>query len=976
MINGKKHYRNELGFHCYHVLLPRPSRWVFHAEPHSSHMEGTGASIKTRGDLPLGRMDWMKPNAARQWTSVPLVLEEVEVSKRRPAFSAPYCKPEFPPPAEEVDAYASFLGMEPERGQDSHLLWLAEESLCAPLPKNWTEHISPQTGATYFLDTTTKTASWHHPLEHHYALTYHKLRGCIAHARRLRAVGLEDTSQVDAVVQQYKAARKVHAGAIATIMAEETTEQKKARKLRWKFGSLAARAALTVDELSGRKEPILAAMRSTLGEASAEEALRELSALIRSDDAVHVDATVVAQLSMEAIRTTGALLKTVGSGLHLRRPSNHVHGHAFHASVVGPARKRLAAAARLQAAGDLRRAHQHANVALQLLRGGFAASHGLEHHDTILEKVAKEKQKPSSRGTQKQEKTESVKTPHLVQRGGKLQASGDKQAANSRTEREQEPEAEPDAESEPEPEPKDQTASEYRRERPALWESAHTSRTRARKAKKRWAKQNPDPSHDEVTAMLAQSHAVLHALKDTAPPAKEPKLKGHGTKNASPERNPGQRERVSESGSHGGERQLGQTQSLPEIVRHSEARQVNTPGLLAAKQTAEERQRRQIAKRARHRREKSIAQARHLYMSDQAAQFDRTLAVTSKEGLSMQWNAQTFAQVTAELSLEDENASADSAGDTIALLKDPTTMAAAMKEWPPPAEGSEGQLIDVNVAFGDESVVQAATASDAESTRQVLAERRKRTAAMDAVWGIESVAPHELTPRRRDWNADSRIYSNHKEMLEASKNPLRACVLQAGATLEAAPRAHSEDLRLPRHGAPLLPALHLYTVGPAHANTQATLLRYQNVNYMCLNIRDTLSGTNRFRAVTPNSTTPNGPLDRPAAVVARGHHAKEGQPDYSNTQNSFAVPKDWYVATVDTTPPVRLPPKTGAFVPSTAAVQTSFLSRFVSARCAGGYFDTQAALPFAVQIWTVWTMQTLISALRRYGRQRQQTIAR
>jgi hypothetical protein len=85
---------------------------------------------------------------------------------------------------------------------------------------------------------------------------------------------------------------------------------------------------------------------------------------------------------------------------------------------------------------------------------------------------------------------------------------------------------------------------------------------------------------------------------------------------------------------------------------------------------------------------------------------------------------------------------------------------------------------------------------------------------------------------------------------------------------------------------------------------------------MCLNMFDTLSGTNRFRAVTPNSTTPNGPLDRPAAVEARGYHAKEGQPDYSNTQNSFAVPKDWYVATVDTTPPVKLPRKTGAFVPS------------------------------------------------------------
>lgn len=145
---------------------------------------------------------------------------------------------------------------------------------------------------------------------------------------------------------------------------------------------------------------------------------------------------------------------------------------------------------------------------------------------------------------------------------------------------------------------------------------------------------------------------------------------------------------------------------------------------------------------------------------------------------------------------------------------------------------------------------------------------------------------------------------------------------------------------------------------------------------MCLNMFDTWSGTNRFRAVTPNSTTPNGPLDRPAAVEARGYHAKEGQPDYSNTQNSFAVPKDWYVATVDTTHPVKLPRKTGAFVPSAATVQTACLSRFVSACRAAGFVGVQAALPFAAQIWTVWTTQTLISTLPRCGTQRQQTIAR
>ena len=62
--------------------------------------------------------------------------------------------------------------------------------------------------------------------------------------------------------------------------------------------------------------------------------------------------------------------------------------------------------------------------------------------------------------------------------------------------------------------------------------------------------------------------------------------------------------------------------------------------------------------------------------------------------------------------------------------------------------------------------------------------------------------------------------------------------------------------------------------------------------------------------------------------------------------------------------------------PIAATLQTACLSRFVSACRAAGCCGVQAALPFAVQIWTVWTAQTLISTLPRCGTQRQQTIAR
>ena len=146
----------------------------------------------------------------------------------------------------------------------------------------------------------------------------------------------------------------------------------------------------------------------------------------------------------------------------------------------------------------------------------------------------------------------------------------------------------------------------------------------------------------------------------------------------------------------------------------------------------------------------------------------------------------------------------------------------------PPPEGSEGQYTEINVAFGDQSVVEtAAAASDAEANKLLKEAKSKRTAAMDAVWGAESLAPGELTPRRKGWNADKRVYESHIEAIKANKNPLRQCVLEAGATLDSAPRAHSEDLRLPRHA------------------------------------------TNRFRAVTPNSVVPNGARERPSDVLLR-----------------------------------------------------------------------------------------------------------
>ncbi|CAG9463284.1 unnamed protein product [Pedinophyceae sp. YPF-701] len=83
-----------------------------------------------------------------------------------------------PPTPEEVTAHAEYLGMTP--GADAPLLWIAEQSLCAPVPAGW-EVLEDHTGNAYFFDTIERRAQWEHPLEGDYralfALMATALRG-------------------------------------------------------------------------------------------------------------------------------------------------------------------------------------------------------------------------------------------------------------------------------------------------------------------------------------------------------------------------------------------------------------------------------------------------------------------------------------------------------------------------------------------------------------------------------------------------------------------------------------------------------------------------------------------------------------------------------------------------------------------------------------------------------------------------------
>ncbi|KAL0224949.1 hypothetical protein RCL1_002861 [Eukaryota sp. TZLM3-RCL] len=72
--------------------------------------------------------------------------------------------------ADEILAYAKFLGMDLE--EDKDLLWIAEEGLSAPLPAGWTSY--EHDDAVYYYNTATKESVWEHPLDDFYKEKYQK----------------------------------------------------------------------------------------------------------------------------------------------------------------------------------------------------------------------------------------------------------------------------------------------------------------------------------------------------------------------------------------------------------------------------------------------------------------------------------------------------------------------------------------------------------------------------------------------------------------------------------------------------------------------------------------------------------------------------------------------------------------------------------------------------------------------------------
>ena len=88
------------------------------------------------------------------------------------AAPAPAPSSSKPSPLEIVE-YARWIGMDPLR--DSHLLWICEEALEAPLPAGWSEHFDEDDEAYYHCAHSGETTR-EHPLDAHYRQLYMSLK--------------------------------------------------------------------------------------------------------------------------------------------------------------------------------------------------------------------------------------------------------------------------------------------------------------------------------------------------------------------------------------------------------------------------------------------------------------------------------------------------------------------------------------------------------------------------------------------------------------------------------------------------------------------------------------------------------------------------------------------------------------------------------------------------------------------------------
>eukprot|EP00698_Gefionella_okellyi_P000507 TRINITY_DN10460_c0_g1_i1.p1 TRINITY_DN10460_c0_g1~~TRINITY_DN10460_c0_g1_i1.p1 ORF type:complete len:649 (-),score=110.03 TRINITY_DN10460_c0_g1_i1:1207-3153(-) len=81
----------------------------------------------------------------------------------------PLRQPLPPPLIHDIAEYGRFMGIADE---DKHLIWIAAEGLCAPLPAGWRLYDDVIHDTTYYYHSASQTSQWEHPLDSYYRDLY------------------------------------------------------------------------------------------------------------------------------------------------------------------------------------------------------------------------------------------------------------------------------------------------------------------------------------------------------------------------------------------------------------------------------------------------------------------------------------------------------------------------------------------------------------------------------------------------------------------------------------------------------------------------------------------------------------------------------------------------------------------------------------------------------------------------------------
>ena len=258
LVEGKPHFINHYGFHAFCSRSQSPARWVFSTDltPREPESWIISHACTDSEHLPLGESEWefhQTSEYRQHLVEQPTPMRVVE-RKRPTSIGGLGCSDVLaptaanrhhnPPTAQVVTEYAQHLGISGE--DDHHLLWVAEEMLCAPMPKGWAEHVEEESGHIFFRDTTTGplgTVQWEHPLEPQYKALVEQLRELV---REVREAGRsEDASRLASARAAHAAAVQAHHQEILEHLEAETEEERKARRLRFLPGVFAVRKDLT-----------------------------------------------------------------------------------------------------------------------------------------------------------------------------------------------------------------------------------------------------------------------------------------------------------------------------------------------------------------------------------------------------------------------------------------------------------------------------------------------------------------------------------------------------------------------------------------------------------------------------------------------------------------------------------------------------------------------------------------------------------